>query len=112
MEFGSKRKAETLSLGRITVLRTYKMRRNICYRCSVVCLCHDREPCKNRQTGRDALLIGMLTRLSPRNHVLNWDTYWRNLANTTELSMCGGDTAFLLNYFDHLFSLCLRETRR
>jgi len=25
---------------------------------------------------------------------------WRHLANTVELSMCGGDAAFLSNYFD------------
>jgi len=29
------------------------------------------------------------------------DAHWRNLANTIELSMCGG---FLSNIFDHLFS--------
>jgi len=32
-------------------------------------------------------------------------SHWRILANTTELSMCGGDAAFLSNYFDHLFHL-------
>jgi len=29
--------------------------------------------------------------------------HWRHLANTTELSTCGGD-ADLSNYFDHLFT--------
>jgi len=29
--------------------------------------------------------------------------YWRNLVNTIDLSMCGGDWAFLSNYLDHLF---------
>jgi len=24
-----------------------------------------------------------------------WDTHWRNLANTIESSMCGGNAAFL-----------------
>jgi len=40
--------------------------------------------------------FGLWIRLSQRKHVL---------ANTTELSMCGGDAALLSNYFDHL--LCL-----
>ena len=31
----------------------------------------------------------------------DWDVPWRNLANTTEPSMCGGDAA-LLDYFDYL----------
>jgi len=30
---------------------------------------------------------------------------WRNLANTIEPSICGGDAAFLSNYFDHLFEI-------
>jgi len=33
---------------------------------------------------------------------IRWDADWRHLANTTELSMCGGDAAFLSNYYDHL----------
>jgi len=40
--------------------------------------------------------FGLWIRLGQRKHVL---------ANTTELSMCGGDAALLSNYFDHL--LCL-----
>jgi len=35
--------------------------------------------------------------------VLDGGAYWRQLANTIEQSMCGGDTAFLANYFDDLF---------
>jgi len=34
-------------------------------------------------------------------------TNWRNLANTAAPSTCGGDAAFLSNYFDHLLSLSL-----
>jgi len=30
--------------------------------------------------------------------------HWRQLANTSEPSMCGGDAAFLSNYFDHLLN--------
>jgi len=33
---------------------------------------------------------------------VRWGAHWRHLANTIELSMCGGDAAFLSNYFDHL----------
>ena len=36
------------------------------------------------------------------------DAYWRNLVNTTEPSVCGGDAIGLMsNYFDHF----LRRTR-
>jgi len=48
--------------------------------------------------------------VGPREHVLDVGAHWRNLANTTEPSMCGGDAAFLSNYFDHL--LCLREPEK
>jgi len=50
-------------------------------------------------------------RLSGRQHrysvdadwgVLDEGAHWRNLGNTTELSVCGGDAA-LSNYFGHLF---------
>jgi len=34
---------------------------------------------------------------------IRWSEDWRNLANTTEPSMCGGDAAFLSN-FDNLFT--------
>ena len=33
---------------------------------------------------------------------LDGGAHWRNVANTTEPSICGGDAAFLSNYFDHL----------
>jgi len=29
-------------------------------------------------------------------------SHWRQLVNTTEPSMCGGDAVFLSNYIDHL----------
>ena len=45
--------------------------------------------------------FGLWTRLGPRKHVLVWVTL-RHLVNVTELSMCVGDRAFLLNYSDHL----------
>jgi len=38
-----------------------------------------------------------------RKHVLDGGAHWRNLENTIEVSMCGGDAAFSSNYFDHLF---------
>jgi len=34
-----------------------------------------------------------------------WGGLWCRLVNTTELSMVGGDSAFLSNYFDHLLLL-------
>jgi len=45
----------------------------------------------------------MWTRVGSKEHVLNGGAHWRNLANTIEQSMCGGDAAFLSNYFDQLF---------
>ena len=38
---------------------------------------------------------------------MRWGSQWRNLANTTEPCMCDGDTAFLLNYFDHSLLLLI-----
>ena len=35
--------------------------------------------------------------------MLDGGARWRNLENTIEVSMCGGDAAFSSNYFDHLF---------
>ena len=48
--------------------------------------------------------FGMLTRVGPRNCV-RWGAHWHHLANTIEPSMCGGDAAFLSNYFNHLLLL-------
>jgi len=48
--------------------------------------------------------FGVWTRMGPTKHVLiGGGAHWRNLANAIEPSMCGGDTAFLSKYFDHLF---------
>jgi len=35
-------------------------------------------------------------------NVPSWEGTWRNLANTIEPSVCGGDAALMSNYFDHL----------
>ena len=39
--------------------------------------------------------FGLWTPVGRRKHVLDGGAYWRHLANTTEPSVCGGDTAFL-----------------
>ena len=39
--------------------------------------------------------------------MLNGNAHWRNLRNTIEPSMCGGDAAFLSNYSDNLLFLLL-----
>ena len=36
-----------------------------------------------------------------------WGAPRHHLANATELSMCGGDAAFLSDYFDHLFIMAI-----
>jgi len=41
--------------------------------------------------------------------VLHGGAHCRHLANTTEPSMCGGNAAFLSDYFDHLFFLRCRS---
>jgi len=57
------------------------------------------------------MLFGLCTLLGPRKHLLE-GAHWRNLANAIEPFMCGGDAAFLPNYFDHLLLslllLCLQ----
>jgi len=45
------------------------------------------------------------TLVGPRNHVLDEDAHWRHLANVVEPSVCGGDAAFLSNYFEHVFAV-------
>jgi len=35
---------------------------------------------------------------------IRWGAHWRQLANTIEPFMCGGYTAFMANYFDHLLN--------
>jgi len=46
--------------------------------------------------------------LWPKKVCTRWGAHWRNLANTSEPSMCGGDAAFLSNYVDHL-SYCASD---
>jgi len=53
--------------------------------------------------------FGISTRAGPRKHVLDEGAHWRNLANTIEPSMCGGDAAFLLNYFDQVLFLNMKR---
>ena len=36
--------------------------------------------------------------------LLDGSADWRHLTNRIETFMCGGDAAFLSNYFDHLFN--------
>jgi len=57
----------------------------------LVCLlvCHEREPCKTVETIE--LPFGMCVLV--RQMKQRWVAHWRNLANTIELSMCGGDAA-------------------
>jgi len=86
-----------------------------CYRpSSVVCLsvgrlvsrsvclsvCHSNEPCKNGWTDQDA--IWFEDSGGAKEPCIRWGAHWRNLANTTEPSMCGSDVAFLSIYFGHL----------
>jgi len=50
------------------------------------------------------MAFGLWTQVGTRKHV-QLGSHWRHLANTTDQSMCGGDSAFLSNYFDHLLLL-------
>jgi len=38
--------------------------------------------------------FGLWTPIGPRKDVLHGGAHWRNLANTTESSVCGGGAAF------------------
>jgi len=54
----------------------------------------DREPCKAAKTSEAIeMLFAMWTQVGARKRVLDGAAHWRNLVNTTELSMCGGDVA-------------------
>jgi len=55
------------------------------------------------------MLFGMQTWVGRRKHALDGGAHWHNLANTTEPSMCGGDAAFLSDYFDQLLSIDVDE---
>jgi len=56
---------------------------------------HGHEPCKNGWIDQDAVWVVDS----------GGSKEWRHLANTIEPSACGGDAAFLSNYFDHLFRI-------
>jgi len=65
-----------------------------CYRLSrVVCrsVCHSSEPCKTAELTQ--MMFGIWTLVGPRKHVFGGGAHWRNLANTIEPSVCGGDVA-------------------
>ena len=36
---------------------------------------------------------------------IRWGAHWPNLANAIEPSVCGGDAAFLSDYFDRLSNI-------
>ena len=55
-------------------------------------VCHDREPCRNGLTDRDALWV--MDSGGPKKDVLDGGARWRHLANRTEPSRCRGDEAF------------------
>jgi len=40
----------------------------------------------------------------PKEASIRWDAHWRNLVNTNEPSICGGDAA-LSSYFDHVLTV-------
>ena len=55
-------------------------------------VCHDHhEPHKNGLTDRDAVWV--VDSGGPAEVCITWGAHWRNLANTTEPPMCGGDAA-------------------
>jgi len=49
--------------------------------------------------------FGLWTRVGPRKHALGGGAHLRHLTNTIEPSVCGGNAAFLSNYFDHLLNI-------
>jgi len=52
-------------------------------------------------TDRDAVWV--VDSGGSKEAYIRWGLHWRHLGNTIEPSMCGGDAAFLSNYFDQLF---------
>jgi len=60
-----------------------------------------RELCKNGWTDRYAVW-GMNSGGPKEACVYRLGAHWRHLTNTIEPSVCGGDAAFLWNYFDHV----------
>jgi len=52
--------------------------------------------------------FGTLSRVGTRNHILDENAHWRNLANTNEPSMSGCEGPFC----QITLSTCLRDWRR
>ena len=71
---------------------------------------HDHEPCKTAQP--IDMPFGLWTRVRQRKHVLGGGARWRQLANTTEPSVCGGDAVYrqitLTTCFFFMISLWFR----
>jgi len=88
-----------LLLGRVAELRT-SMRTVVTNGSSVVCLsvCLSQSwALQNHWSDRDAVWI--VDSGGPKETWrVRWCAHWRNLENTIELSMCGGDAAFLSYY--------------
>ena len=51
---------------------------------------------KNGSTDRDA--VWCTASGGPKEACVRWGPYWRHLENTTELSMCGSDAAFIVKW--------------
>jgi len=70
--------------------------------CRSVCLsvCHTSEPCKTAEPIE--MPFGTWTRPREPYRWGDGGAYWRDLANTFELPISGGDAALLSNYFGHL----------
>jgi len=57
----------------------------VCQSVTIVCPAETVEPIE--------MSFGTWTRVGPRKHVLDGGAHWRNLANTTEPSVCSRDAA-------------------
>jgi len=86
--------------------------------CRSVCLsvCHNSESSKNGWTDRNAVwVVDCGQSGGPKEECVRFGAHWLHLTTTTEPSICGGDAAFLSNYFDktlfpfcsNFFSLCV-----
>jgi len=54
---------------------------------------------------KDGVWVIELSR--PKEACTRWGAHWRSMADTIVPSMCGGDAAFLSDYFDQLLLLLL-----
>ena len=50
--------------------------------------------------------FGMLSGVSPGNHILDGSAHWRHLANTIEPSLCGDDAALYQITLTILYTKC------